>query len=98
LLKAGFDSSTRNFAMSSIATTASPGRLARTGRRVVRLLRTFELVLQVRHERRLLLAMDDGTLKDLGLHGTAYREAMRPIWDVPLDRQSTINHRRSARR
>jgi uncharacterized protein YjiS (DUF1127 family) len=80
--------------MSSIATTASrrPGRLARTARRVVRLLRTFELALQVHHERRLLLAMDDCTLKDLGLHGIAYREATRPFWDVPLDRQSAINH------
>src|SRR5215471_6274553 len=84
-------------AMSSISTVAShrPGRLARTAGRVVRLLRTLELALQVRHERRLLLAMDDRTLKDLGLHGVAYGEATRRFWDVPLDRQSAINQRRA---
>jgi len=100
LLKAGFATSTRNFAMSSITTVAShrPGRLARAVRRIVRLLRTLELALQVRHERRLLLAMDDRTLKDLGLHGIAYGEATRRFWDVPLDRQSAINQRRAERR
>ena len=79
--------------MSSITTVAShrPGPLARAVRRIVRLLRTLELALQVRHERRLLLAMDDRTLKDLGLQGIAYAEATRPVWDVPLDRQSAIN-------
>jgi uncharacterized protein YjiS (DUF1127 family) len=100
LLKAGFATSTRNFAMSSITTVAShrPGPLARAVRRIVRLLRTLELALQVRHERRLLLAMDDHTLKDLGLHGIAYGEATRRFWDVPLDRQSAINQRRAERR
>jgi uncharacterized protein YjiS (DUF1127 family) len=86
LLKAGIDTSTRTFAMFSIATGAHRrGRLARIGGRVVRLVRTLELALQVRHERRLLLAMDDRTLKDLGLHGIAYGEATRPFWDVGID-------------
>jgi uncharacterized protein YjiS (DUF1127 family) len=79
--------------MSSIATAAShrPRGFARAARRVVRLLRTLALALQVRHERRPLLAMDDAMLKDLGLQGIAYAEATRPVWDVPLDRQSAIN-------
>ena len=54
--------------------------------RIVGFLRAFELALQVRRERRMLLGMDDRTLKDLGLSGIAHAEASRPFWDVPLDR------------
>jgi uncharacterized protein YjiS (DUF1127 family) len=53
---------------------------------ILRLLRKFRLALQVWHERRVLLAMDDRMLKDLGLNGIAYREASRPFWDVPRER------------
>jgi uncharacterized protein YjiS (DUF1127 family) len=62
------------------------GGLARAGARLARLLGSIELALQVRRERRTLLGMDDRMLKDLGLNGTAYREATRPFWDVPADR------------
>ena len=60
--------------------------LARTGARIAHLIGTIELALQVRHERRILLGMDDRMLKDLGLNGIAYAEASRPFWDVPVDR------------
>jgi uncharacterized protein YjiS (DUF1127 family) len=62
------------------------GGLARIGKRIARLIGTIELALQVRHERRILLGMDDRMLKDLGLNGTAHAEATRPFWDVPADR------------
>ena len=63
-----------------------PARRAGLYQRIVRFLRAFELALQVRRERRMLLGMDDRTLKDLGLSGIAHAEASRPFWDVPLDR------------
>ena len=62
------------------------GALARTGARITRLIGAIELALQVRRERRILLAMDDRMLKDLGLNGIAYGEATRAFWDVPADR------------
>ena len=62
------------------------GGLARTGKRIGRLIGTIELALQVRRERRILLAMDHRMLKDLGLNGIAYSEATRAFWDVPADR------------
>ena len=62
------------------------GGIARTGARIARLIGTIELALQVRRERRILLGMDHRMLKDLGLNGTAYAEASRPFWDVPVDR------------
>jgi uncharacterized protein YjiS (DUF1127 family) len=62
------------------------GGVARTGGRFRRLIRKVELALQVRRERRLLLRMDDRMLKDMGLNGSAYAEASRPFWDVPVDR------------
>ena len=68
------------------ATSRLPGGLAYTGRRLARLFGAIELALQVRRERRILLAMDDRMLKDLGLNGIAYAEASRPFWDVPVDR------------
>jgi uncharacterized protein YjiS (DUF1127 family) len=63
-----------------------PARRAGLYQRIVRFLRAFGLALQVRRERRMLLGMDDRTLKDLGLSGIAHAEASRPFWDVPLDR------------
>ena len=63
-----------------------PARRAGLYQRIVRFMRAFELALQVRRERRMLLGMDDRTLKDLGLSGIAHAEASRPFWDVPLDR------------
>jgi uncharacterized protein YjiS (DUF1127 family) len=68
------------------ATSRLGGGLARAGRRITRLVGAIELALQVRRERRILLAMDDRMLKDLGLNGVAYQEASRPFWDVPVDR------------
>lgn len=68
------------------ATFPRPARQTSLGLQIVRFLRAFELALQVRRERRMLLGMDDRTLKDLGLSGIAYAEANRPFWDVPLDR------------
>jgi uncharacterized protein YjiS (DUF1127 family) len=62
------------------------GGLARTGARLACLMGAIELALQVRRERRILLAMDDRMLKDLGLNGIAYGEATRAFWDVPADR------------
>ena len=68
------------------ATSRLGGGLAQTGARLARLIGTIELALQVRRERRILLAMDDRMLKDLGLSGIAYTEATRAFWDVPADR------------
>ena len=62
------------------------GAIAWAGRRIAHLLGALELALQVRRERRMLMGMDQGMLKDLGLNGTAYREASRPFWDVPRER------------
>jgi uncharacterized protein YjiS (DUF1127 family) len=62
------------------------GGLAHSGKRIARLIGAIELALQVRRERRILLAMDDRMLKDLGLNGRAYAEASRPFWDVPAER------------
>jgi uncharacterized protein YjiS (DUF1127 family) len=71
------------FAPLPVLRVARPRRIA-SG--IIRLLRKFQLALQVWRERRVLLAMDDRTLKDLGLNGIAYREASRPFWDVPRER------------
>jgi len=62
------------------------GRLASAGKRIGRLVGAIELALQVRRERRILLGMDARTLKDMGLNGSAYAEASRPFWDVPVNR------------
>ena len=62
--------------------------ISRTGRRISQFLSVLELALQVRRERRDLAAMDERTLKDLGLNGNAYKEASRPFWDVPRERVS----------
>ena len=63
-----------------------PVKPASLGKPIVRFLRAFELALQVRRERRMLLGMDDRMLKDLGLSGIAHAEAGRLFWDVPIER------------
>jgi uncharacterized protein YjiS (DUF1127 family) len=68
------------------ATSRPGGGIARTGTRIAQLIGTIELAFQVWRERRILLTMDDRTLKDLGLNGIAHAEASRPFWDVPVDR------------
>jgi uncharacterized protein YjiS (DUF1127 family) len=48
---------------------------------------SLEHALAVRRERRMLLELNDQTLKDLGVgRGDAYAEASRPLWDLPCDR------------
>lgn len=47
----------------------------------------FELAMQVRRERRMLAALDDRVLKDVGFQrGEAQVEAQRSFWDLPVDR------------
>jgi len=56
------------------------------GARIGRLVDAIELAIEMRRERRMLLGLDDHTLKDLGLaRGDAYAEAARACWDVPAD-------------
>ena len=54
--------------------------------RLTCLIRTIDLAFEVRGERRRLLGMHDGMLKDLGLTGIAEAEASRRFWDIPLER------------
>jgi len=68
------------------AIACAGGGLAHAGARIARLMGAIELAFRVRRERRILLAMDDRMLKDLGLNGIAYADASRPFWDVPVDR------------
>jgi uncharacterized protein YjiS (DUF1127 family) len=84
----GFGDRNRSTAMSDTGPAISclGGGLARTGKRIGRLIGTIELALQVRRERRILLGMDHRMLKDMGLNGRAHAEASRPFWDVPVDR------------
>lgn len=45
------------------------------------------LALQVRAERRRLLSLDEGALKDMGFNkGQAQGEGNRSFWDLPVDR------------
>jgi uncharacterized protein YjiS (DUF1127 family) len=56
-------------------------------RRFWRLPFALAVALKVRRERRMLLGLDDRALKDMGFdRGTAYGEAQRPFWDIPIDR------------
>ena len=56
---------------------------ARIGHVLLNLLDRIELALEVRRQRRSLLALDNGLLKDVGLdRGSAYAEAARPFWDI----------------
>ena len=75
--------------MSNIALTLSRPwfSLGRVAGHIRRHILAFELALQVRRERRMLLSMDDRALKDVGFNrGDAYAEAHRSFWDVPVDR------------
>jgi uncharacterized protein YjiS (DUF1127 family) len=72
------------------AISRAGGGLAHAAKRIARLVGAVELALQVRRERRILLAMDDRMLKDLGLNGSAYAEANRPFWDVPAERLRSL--------
>jgi uncharacterized protein YjiS (DUF1127 family) len=76
-------------AMSSLSLTLSRPRfsLSRIAGCVWRLILALELAMQVRRERRMLLALDDRALKDVGFrHGDAQVEAQRSFWDLPVDR------------
>jgi uncharacterized protein YjiS (DUF1127 family) len=76
-------------AMSSLSLTLSRPRfsLSRIAGRVWRLILALELAMQVRRERRMLLALDDRALKDVGFqNGDAQVEAQRSFWDLPVDR------------
>jgi uncharacterized protein YjiS (DUF1127 family) len=47
----------------------------------------LDLALEVRRERRILLSMDEHTLKDIGLsRSVACAEGRRWFWDIPADR------------
>jgi len=75
--------------MSNIALTLSRpwSGLRRYGGRIRVLFSTLGLALQVRRERRALLALDDRVLKDLGFHrADLHAEVQRSFWDVPVDR------------
>lgn len=51
------------------------------------LARKIALALEVRAERRRLLSLDQGALKDMGFNkGQAHCEASRSFWDLPVDR------------
>lgn len=73
--------------MPDIAPPPHPERaLAGFGARIGRLVDAIELAIEVRRERRMLLGLDDYTLKDLGLaRGDAYAEATRACWDIPVE-------------
>ena len=81
----------RRLARTSSLTRQCPRGIANV---ITRSIRTIELALQVRRERRMLLGMDDHMLKDLGLSGIAETEASRPFWDVPLERLGSEAGRR----
>jgi len=75
-------------ACTSPALQLSPkaGFIARGKTQLFRLFAAVELALQVQRERRMLRALDDRALKDLGLNGRADAEASRAFWDLPRDR------------
>jgi uncharacterized protein YjiS (DUF1127 family) len=55
-----------------------------------RLMLAVELAVQVRRERRMLAALDDRALKDVGFQrGEAQVEAQKSFWDLPADRMRT---------
>ena len=75
--------------MSNMACTpARPGRgLAFAGRGPFSFLGMIGLALRVRAERRRLLSLDEGALKDMGFNkGQAQVEGSRSFWDLPVDR------------
>jgi uncharacterized protein YjiS (DUF1127 family) len=75
--------------MSSIALTLSrpSSGWSRFAGRIRSPLASLALALQVRRERRALLALDEAALKDMGFSpGDAYAEAQRSFWDLPVGR------------
>lgn len=75
--------------MSNTACTpACPRRgLASATRGLFSVLGVIGLALQVRAERRRLLSLDEGALKDMGFNkGQAQGEGSRSFWDLPVDR------------
>ncbi|HRD79009.1 MAG TPA: DUF1127 domain-containing protein [Hyphomicrobiaceae bacterium] len=76
--------------MSKIIANALPGALELgrpVGNRLVAILGHVGLAFRVAAERRQLAALDDASLKDIGLsRSVAYREASRSILDLPADR------------
>lgn len=61
--------------------------LASLATRASSLARRIVLALEVRAERRRLLSLDEGALKDMGFNrGQAQCEASRSFWDIPVDR------------
>lgn len=75
--------------MSSISLTLSRPRsgLSRIVRRIGQFIVRLELAMQVRAERRMLSALDDRALKDVGFQrGEVEIEAQRSFWDLPTDR------------
>lgn len=70
------------------------GRALRTSARLARRLwRLLVLMVQVAQERRLMRALDDRMLADLGLSREALRrEARRSVWDVPAERLNRRPH------
>jgi hypothetical protein len=61
--------------------------LRRLGGRAGEFMLAFDLALQVRRERRLLVRLDERTLKDVGLNACDVdAETLRAFWDVPEDR------------
>jgi uncharacterized protein YjiS (DUF1127 family) len=76
-------------AMSSLSAALSRPwfGLSRFAGYVGRLVLALELAMQVRRERRMLAALDDRALKDVGFQrGEAQVEAQRSFWDLPNDR------------
>jgi uncharacterized protein YjiS (DUF1127 family) len=75
--------------MSSIASAAlRPWTgLTHIATRLSHLALAIGLALQVRKERRMLMRLDDRALQDIGFNkGSAFGEANRSVWDVPVDR------------
>jgi uncharacterized protein YjiS (DUF1127 family) len=62
--------------------------LARGKTGLFRIFAAVELAIEVQRERRMLRALDDRALKDLGLNGRVDAEASRAFWDLPRDRLS----------
>jgi uncharacterized protein YjiS (DUF1127 family) len=62
-----------------------PACVASSAPTLIRLIvEQVEIMLEVRRQRRALLAMSDAMLHDIGIsRADAEGEAMRPFWDVP---------------
>jgi len=61
------------------------------GQYLVRFTHYFLTSLDVARQRKQLLALDERTLKDIGINRTdALREANRDFWDIPEDLKSSL--------